>query len=527
MTYDAIVVGAGMAGLTAAAYLSKEGHKTLLVERQDYVGGLVNSFPYKEFVFDGGIRAIENSGIVTPMLRQLGIDIDFIPSTVSLGIEDDVITIRSKEDVKDYHSLLHKHFPNNKTDIDNIMKDIYKIMDYMDILYGIDNPLFLDMKKDRKYLIKTILPWVFKYLFTVGKIKKFNPPVDEFLRRHTDNQVLIDVIAQHFFQKTPAFFALSYFSLYLDYNYPRGGTGSLPEHLKQFILEHGGEIQLKTTITKIDPTKRILFDDQGNEYTYKELIWAGDNRFLYNNLDLSGMPDDKIKSTILQQRDMIGDKRGGDSIYTIYATADLGVDYFQPIHSGHFFYTPTKVGLFDAMSRREAILATDDKDTILQWLNDYYDYNTYEVSIPALRDETLAPKGKVAMIISTLFDYDIVNHIRKLGWYDEFKTYSENRILAVLESSIYPGLSKHIIDKFSSTPLTLQQRTGNTDGAITGWAFTNSMMPAEHRLPKIARSVDTVIPHIHQAGMWTFSPSGMPVSILTGKLAADKVNKAL
>ena len=37
--YDAIVVGGGHNGLTHAAYLSKAGLRTLVLERQDIVGG--------------------------------------------------------------------------------------------------------------------------------------------------------------------------------------------------------------------------------------------------------------------------------------------------------------------------------------------------------------------------------------------------------------------------------------------------------------------------------------------------------
>lgn len=526
MTYDVIVVGGGMAGLTAAAYTTRQGHKTLLLERQDYVGGLVNSFPYKDVVFDGGIRAIENSGIVTPMLRQLGIDLEFIPSTVSLGVGNDVVDIKHKDDVNHYKDLLIKQFPDHRDDIEQIVTDMFRTMDYMNILYGIDNPLFLDFKKDRAYLLKTILPWAFKYLFTVGKINRYQEPVDEFLRKRTDNQALIDVIGQHFFQKTPAFFALSYFSLYLDYQYPRGGTGKLPEALKDYILAHGGTIQLKTNIATIDPAKRIVTDQNGTEYAYQELIWAADNRYLYRNVQLDGLSK-RDQQRIQVRREDVQDKRGGDSIYTVYVTTTLPTDFFKERHAGHFFYTPKPIGLYDVMARREAILNSTDQDEILAWLNDYYDYNTYEVSIPALRDPSLAPSGKSALIISTLFDYDVAAHIKDLGWYDAFKTHGQQRILSILESSIYPDLSDHLIDVFSSTPLTLEERTGNTDGAITGWAFTNPSMPAEHRMPRIASSVKTPIPHVHQAGMWTFSPAGMPISILTGKLAADKANKAL
>ena len=54
-------------------------------------------------------------------------------------------------------------------------------MDYMDVLYGIDNPLFLDLKNNPEYVFKTILPWAFKYLLTAPKIAKLRKPVDEYL----------------------------------------------------------------------------------------------------------------------------------------------------------------------------------------------------------------------------------------------------------------------------------------------------------------------------------------------------------
>ena len=44
MKYDAIIVGGGIAGLTAAAFLSKSGHRVLLCEKEHQVGGLIGSF---------------------------------------------------------------------------------------------------------------------------------------------------------------------------------------------------------------------------------------------------------------------------------------------------------------------------------------------------------------------------------------------------------------------------------------------------------------------------------------------------
>ncbi|MCJ7737585.1 MAG: FAD-dependent oxidoreductase, partial [Anaerolineae bacterium] len=73
MDYDVIVVGGGVAGLTAAAYLTKAGHSTLLCEKEATCGGLVHTFERGGFIYDGGIRAMENSGILFPMLKHLGL----------------------------------------------------------------------------------------------------------------------------------------------------------------------------------------------------------------------------------------------------------------------------------------------------------------------------------------------------------------------------------------------------------------------------------------------------------------------
>ena len=43
-TYDAIVIGAGHNGLTSAAFLARAGLRTLIVEKNDHVGGAMVPF---------------------------------------------------------------------------------------------------------------------------------------------------------------------------------------------------------------------------------------------------------------------------------------------------------------------------------------------------------------------------------------------------------------------------------------------------------------------------------------------------
>ena len=334
-----------MAGLTAAAYLAKAGVKVLLCEKEKHTGGLVNSFEYKGFVFDGGIRAIEDSGIVFPMLRQLGIEVDFLPNPVSVGIGKDVVRISSKESLGAYQELLNKYFPDNQQDIAGIIQEIAKVMGYMDVLYGIDNPLFLDLKNNPKYVFRTILPWALKYLLTAPKIAKLGKPVDEHLARFSTNQALLDIIAQHFFRKTPAFFALSYFSLYLDYRYPRGGTGAFAKALEQFALGNGGEIRRETRITSLDPGRNRATDARGNVYQYRKLVWAADLKTLYRVADLASLTDRTVIKGIETRKAALAGKTGGDSVFTLYVTVDLDSAHFAQICSPHFFYTPSIAGL--------------------------------------------------------------------------------------------------------------------------------------------------------------------------------------
>jgi phytoene dehydrogenase-like protein len=71
--YDAIVIGAGLSGLTAAAYLAQAGARVLVCEQAEQIGGLFNSFERNGYQFDSGIKAVENSAVMLPMLAQLGL----------------------------------------------------------------------------------------------------------------------------------------------------------------------------------------------------------------------------------------------------------------------------------------------------------------------------------------------------------------------------------------------------------------------------------------------------------------------
>ncbi len=525
-SYDAIVVGGGIAGLTSCAYLCREGYKVMLCEKEKEVGGLVKSFCHKGFTFDCGIRAIEVSTGVLSMLKDLGIKVDFLDNNVTTGIEDNMIEVCSEDSIDDYEKMLKFTFPDEEKDIENIISEIKKIMEYMNNMYEVDNPLFRDLKNDKDYIFQELLPWMWKFLKSLKKCDELQVPVYEYLFRFTKNPKLIDMIGQHFFKDSSAFFALSYFNIHCDYMYPKGGTGTLTQSLKKYIIEHGGYIHTETSIRTVNPSLNIVVDDRGNEYNYKSLIWACDAKSLYRCVYTNTLKSKRKKNSIRKQRREIKSLRGGDSVLTLYATVDLPPEYFSDYCSAHCFYTPEKNGLLSMDCDEVCALKLDD-EALITWCKEYLEKTTYEISIPVLRDSSMAPKGKTGVIISTLMNYDVVKKIKNAGLYNEFKNFVSQTIVDILERSLFPNLHESILETIVSTPLTIQRITGNTDGAITGWAFTNNVMPCINKTISIAKSTKTPIKNVFQAGQWAFSPSGVPTAIITGKLASDAASRLL
>ncbi|MBE0674911.1 MAG: NAD(P)/FAD-dependent oxidoreductase, partial [Bacteroidales bacterium] len=400
--YDTIVVGGGIAGLTATVYQARAGRKVLLIEKNKECGGLVNTFNHNGFSFDAGVRALLDAGIIYTMLKDLGIKIDVVKSPVSVGIEKEVLNIKDISSLKDYGNLLKKFYPASAGEIDELLKVIRRIMKHMDVLYGIENPVFKDLKHNPGFIFRKILPWFPRFLITVRKINHMNGPVEEYLKDIISDPSLRDMIAQHFFRNTPAFFALSYFSLYLDYFYPAGGVGRLADAVKNKLLELGGEIRTETVVKAIDADKHIITDNSGTTYSYGNLIWAADLKTLYNITDTGGLPTPTI-ARIEETKATMLSNRGGDSVFTLFLEVDEPLETFGKIAHGHFFYTPSIQGLGETHRQElDDILArfTEvSKEEIMSWLDRFTALNTYEISIPGLKDQGMVPPGKTGVII--------------------------------------------------------------------------------------------------------------------------------
>ncbi|MEY3609962.1 MAG: hypothetical protein RLZZ264_483 [Bacillota bacterium] len=525
-TYDVVVVGAGMGGLTTAAYAARAGRKVLLLERGPEPGGLFGSFKSGEYTFDHGARAVENSGIMFPMFKQLGLKLDFVKSPVNIGSGKHFVPITSDVELEPYAQFLIKLFPHEEKAIRLICKDIVKISLQMSVLYGIENPLFIDdAYTNMTYLTKTLLPWAFKFMVTMPRTQRYFTPIKEHLLKFTQNPSLIDFISQHFFEETPAIFAMSYFSLYTDYNYPKGGTGAVVKAMVKFFQDHQGELKLKSEVTSIDVDQQIVTIKTGESYQYKTLVWAGSPPMMHRVVK-------SLKPKLIQRQQLALAKtkkgKGADSVMTVFMKVKDPKRKLAKQAGMHTFFTPYLDGLtahsIDLIKQKDGTFIAD-KDKIFNWIKEWYRRNTYEISVPVLRDPTLAPENESGFIVSLLLDYQLTKFIADQGWYEDLKQISNQYFVDILDQTWLPGLKAGTYETIHASPLTMEKFAAVHEGSLSGWSFANKPMLSEFLFTRVAKSINTPYPYIYQAGQWAFAPAGLPTCALTGKLAADKVIK--
>ncbi|MCI5158665.1 MAG: FAD-binding protein, partial [Candidatus Electrothrix sp. AUS1_2] len=71
--YDVIVVGAGLGGLSSAAFLAMNGLRPLVIEKRDVPGGYATSFQRGEFTCEVSLHGITGNPLSQVLLQQLGI----------------------------------------------------------------------------------------------------------------------------------------------------------------------------------------------------------------------------------------------------------------------------------------------------------------------------------------------------------------------------------------------------------------------------------------------------------------------
>ncbi|MBN2155305.1 MAG: NAD(P)/FAD-dependent oxidoreductase [Candidatus Lokiarchaeota archaeon] len=512
--YDVIIVGAGLAGLTSAAYLTKYEKKVLVLEQFKDVGGYFRKFTEKGYTFDSGIKAIEDGGILKGVIKTLDLEnkVQLHHSITGMMFPDKLIALYSRKEINHYFTHLQEKFPEDAHGIKEIMKFVRDISGLIDAFQGMSNILFgkniLSLLFTPFYIIRHL-----RFFMKVGIMKKtLNTDLIDFLRSHVHNENLVKLLSQKFFDGTPAFFGLGYSQIFLDYYYPTGGMQSITDALAFYVTQNGNEIltesKVENLIIEDGKVKGVVLSD-GERIFSKVVVYAGDGFKLYKNIIPAHYLSEK-------QKHQLNKARPCESNFSLFLGLNMPTEALPFNQCGHVFYNPNYIG-------------TTIQD---RYINpNYFKLTSQEISIPTIYDPYMAPSDKSVLNISVVAVPEYNNYWNMVNGqrtpeYNQLKNNIADDIIDNLEK-IIPNIRDRIEVKITASPFTNQDYTMNIGGSITGWSQNPDHTFNKKSMMDMKKMIETPIQNLYHVGQWSFTPGGAPTCMLGGVFSAEAINKQL
>jgi phytoene dehydrogenase-like protein len=251
--WDAIVIGSGLGGLTAAAYLATNGKRVAVLEQHYVAGGNAHVFRRKvqkqTFEFDVGVHYIGDcapGGAIPNVLRGLGLGgkVEFLEMDPE-GFDTVVypgLTFRVPKGWDRYRERLVAAFPDDETGLHHCLDVFEAILREMRALQAARtglNPAQLAQQAP------TLLRWA-------------NRPVsalfDECGLGQKARAVLLAESGAYAVapSRTPVVVHAGLLDHYLKgAYYPKGGGQVLPARLVEVVRANGGEVRPRTRVDRI------------------------------------------------------------------------------------------------------------------------------------------------------------------------------------------------------------------------------------------------------------------------------------
>lgn len=252
-TWDAIIIGSGLGGLTCAAYLTAAGKRTLVLEQNQVAGGCSQVFRRKgnRFEFDVGMHYIGEchpGGRMTTALRGLGLDgrIEFRqldPDGHSTLVFPD-LTFRVPSDWDSYLARLIEAFPDQERGLRRCVGILRRIGSELRSAVMPRRTVRSLLRFARRAPTITLVGQLpLTWLFAVCRLSPLARAV--IVGESGDYAV------------APSQTSVALHGGFLDHYltggawYPRGGGQVVPAHLIDVITTHGGRVRTKAHVTRI------------------------------------------------------------------------------------------------------------------------------------------------------------------------------------------------------------------------------------------------------------------------------------
>lgn len=498
MEYDAVIIGAGVAGLVAGLKLTCLGKKIMLIEKQPLPGGFATSFRRKDFVFESSLHCVDSLGAggeLRNFLEEYGIDksIDFIELKDFSRLiypEHDFVADFNCENFKNY---LRNSFPQEDKNIDRLFCEFDKFYKQLDNFFNLKLPTFLKL--------------IISPFFYPRVIKASRCTIERFISEYIEDLKLKGILTDiwRFMGLPPSKLAALYFLIvfrgyyYNSTAYVKGGFSQLFQAMIEKINQMGGQIRFNTKV------KKIITDEKNS---LKAVLTDREEEF--------------------RTKVVISNANAIDTLTILLDNAHLREEYQQKLSfleksiSAFQVYLGLKIPAKDLGMNHLmfSINTTYNHDEDFRYcLDGDYERCSVELVDHSQIDPTAVAKGKGSLLIMTFDSYANWKDLKEEE-YKKKKIEVADKLIARAEKYL-PGLSSYIEVREVATPMTFQRYGSSPEGAIYGFA-QDIKQSGMNRLSQKTRIKGLIL-----AGAWTRPGAGVHGCFVSGIDAADLALKLL
>lgn len=491
---DALVIGAGLGGLSCAAAFARQGFRPLVLEQHDKAGGYATAFSRPGgFVFDVSLHSTtvgERHGVpnLIPGFPEIE-DVEFVPHPHlyrAIFPEHDLRV--EQKDLPAYIRTLRRHFPAEEEGIEALFND-------MSGLAGEVRQFSRSGGKADMSRFAVDFPHL---------AANYNKTWGQMMDAHIRDARLKAIVSTlwPYYGLPPSKLASIYYALptigYLNDGgyYPRGRSQAISNAMVKYIENHGGKVLLGTRVTQILAKDGAAYGVKANgtEYTARVVV---SNANAWDTFHSMMEPDDRLKDYLAR------------------------MDHFTPSLSSFVVFLGLKQDLLGKAGIPDTEVFYETGYDPEAGYRAQLDGDMSNPGFCAMLYDNLwkgySPAGKNTLTIVTLQGFDPWKSYEKDYWAGHKEVYRAEKdrmaraLIRRVEEVLLPGLSKAIEVQEIGTPLTNVRYTGNYHGSIYGWDQT-----LDNSNPRRLAHV-TPVRNLYLSGAWT-SPGGGYGAVLSSGL---------